>query len=88
MLWGPYNNQQQPDPVAEYQRIKAFVDMIKKDAEDGAKKKQAEEAAKADYWTTFLKLCVIAPLVAITFNTAFMYFMLKFVEMAQRIKIN
>jgi len=87
MLWGPYNNQQQVDPLAEYTRMKAFVDLIKQEAEAGQKKREAEANAKKDYWTTFLKLCVFFPLAAIVFNTAFMFFMLKFVEMAQKIKL-
>ena len=85
---GPSNNNNNLDPLAEYQRMKAFVDLIKKDAEEGLKKKQAEAKAKADYWTTFLKLCVVFPLVAIIFNVTFMFFLLKFIEMAQKIKLN
>lgn len=84
---GPSNNNN-IDPLTEYQRMKAFVDLIKQDAEAGMKKKEAEAKAKADYWTTVLKLMVLTPLAAIIFNTAFMYFMLKFVEMAQKIKLN
>lgn len=85
--WGPSNNNNS-DPLAEYNRMKAFVDMIKKDAEDSVKKKEAEAKAKGDYWTTVLKLCVWTPLAIIVFNTTFMFFLLKFVEMAQKIKLN
>jgi hypothetical protein len=87
MFWVPSNNNN-TDPLAEYNRMKAFVDLIKNEAEAGLKKKEAEAKAKKDYWTTFLQLCVLAPIAALIFNTAFMFFLFKFIEMAQKIKLN
>jgi len=85
---GPTSNNNQTDPLQEYQRIKSFIDGIEKAVEEKAKKKADEEKAKkGDFWTIFLRYCVYTPFAILITNTIFMFCLLQFVKMAQQIRV-